>query len=279
MANSLETRRNFFGVLRVLDFNQQDASKHRYTLMHGRIEHGFQFLDEEKRYWPTSYYGPESGVGLAICFHPKRIARTGGLRIGVIGLGTGTLAAYGEQADSFRFYEINPEVLRLSDQYFTYRKNSPARIETILGDARISLEREKAQNQPQHFDVLAVDAFSSDAIPVHLLTRECYETYRYHLNEDGILAVHISNRYFDLGPVARNLIDPAQSGNWRALDFSNTSNDFQGTDASDWVLITSNRQFLDMPEIQLRVLPWPDGGQSGIYWTDDTSDLLHVLRK
>lgn len=278
MENSVDTRRNFFGVLRVLELNKDNPAEHRLTLMHGRIEHGFQFLDKEKSYWPTSYYGPDSGVGLAITFHPRRLARQD-LRIGVIGLGTGTLAAYGQVGDYIRFYEINPEVLRLSDQYFTYRKDSQARIEVVLGDARVSLERERQRGESQKFDVLAVDAFSSDAIPVHLLTRECFLTYRYHLKDDGILAIHISNRYFDLSPVVRNIFLPNSERDMKSLWIDGRGNESQGTDSTDWVLLTTNQQFLADTSIQKLVAPWDDPASPRRFWTDDYSNLFSLLRK
>ncbi|MGA2262218.1 MAG: fused MFS/spermidine synthase [Acidobacteriota bacterium] len=282
MENSVETRRNFFGVLRVLELNKDDPAQRRFTLMHGRIEHGFQFQDAEKRYWPTSYYGPDSGVGLAIRYHPRRQSdgtRQGNLRIGVIGLGTGTLACYGQEGDYIRFYEINPEVIRLSDKYFTYRKDSPARIEVVLGDARVSMERERQRRESQNFDVLAVDAFSSDAIPVHLLTRECFQNYLFHLKEDGILAIHISNRYFDLGPVVRNLITPDMKQNMQAFWIDGRGNESQGTDATDWVLLTSNQLFLSNPDIQKNITAWNDPAPPARFWTDDYSNLFSLLRK
>lgn len=282
MQNSLETTRNFFGVLRVLELDKENPGQSRLSLMHGRIEHGFQFLDPEKRDWPTSYFGPDSGVGLAICFHPRRLAgdfRQRHLRIGVIGLGTGTLATYGAEGDYVRFYEINPEVVRLSDKYFTYRKDSPARVEVVLGDARISMETERQRHEPQKFDVLAVDAFSSDAIPIHLLTRECFQTYFYHLNEDGILAVHISNRYFDLGPAVRSMAAHDPEHDMQALLISGQGNEMQGTDSTDWVLLTSNQEFLANPEIQNRVTPWNGFAPQPFIWTDDYSNLFSLLRR
>jgi hypothetical protein len=282
MQDSLDTTRNFFGILRVLDLNKEAPKEHRLTLMHGRIEHGFQFLDQEKRYWPTSYFGPDSGVGLAICFHPRRLsldADQRNLRIGVIGLGTGTLATYGMQGDYFRFYEINPEVVRFSDQYFTYRKESPARIEVVLGDARISMERERQRQESQKFDVLAVDAFSSDAIPVHLLTRECFQTYRYHLNEDGILAIHISSRYFDLGPVVRNMAGQDPGPAVQAMLISALGSDSRGTDSTDWVLLTANPRFLADPDIINSVTPWAAPAPPPLFWTDDYSNLFRLLRR
>lgn len=277
MGDSVVASRNFFGVLRVLDLNKDDPEEHRYTLMHGRIEHGFQFRAEGKRDWPTSYYGRESGIGLAIDMHPNRL-QGDSLRIGVIGLGTGTLAAYGERGDIIRFYEINPLVLTVSDKYFTYRRDSRARIEVALGDARISMERERQRGESQQFDVLAVDAFSSDAIPVHLLTRECYQLYRYHLKPDGILAVHISNRYFDLSPIVRNL---AAHGTAQAVDaiwIDGRGDESKGTDSTDWVLLTANRRFLENPNILQMVSPWKEPAPPSRIWTDDYSDLYHLLR-
>jgi hypothetical protein len=282
LQNTLETTRNFFGVLRVLELNRENPGEHRLTLMHGRIEHGFQFFDAEKRYWPTSYFGPDSGVGLAISYNPRRMEsdyRRRPLRIGVVGLGTGTIATYGEEGDYIRFYEINPEVIRISDQYFTYRKDSPARIAVVLGDARISLERERQRREPQRFDVLAIDAFTSDAIPVHLLTRECLETYLYHLKADGILAVHISNRYFDLSPVVRNMAVLNQASGMQALWIAGQGVSSRGTDSTDWVLLTANRQFLDMPEIQEFISPWDTPTPRHVVWTDDYTNLFSLLRK
>ena len=278
LESSVETRRNFFGVLRVLELFTEFPGEHALSLMHGRIEHGFQFQDKDKRDWRTSYYGADSGIGLAIGFHPRRLAQQD-LRIGVIGLGTGALAAWGQQGDYIRFYEINPEVLQLSDKYFTYRKDSPARIEVVLGDARISMEREQQHSEPQQFDVLAVDAFSGDAIPVHLLTRECFQTYRYHLKEDGILAIHITNRYFDLSPVVRNLITPGPRQEMQALWFHDSGNGSQATDRTDWVLLTANGQFLAHPDIRRHVTPWKDPAPSQQFWTDDYSNLFSLIHE
>ncbi len=276
--NSVETSRNFFGVLRVLELYKDYPSDYRLSLTHGRIEHGFQFQEKEKRGWPTSYYGPESGVGLAIRLHPRRLDG-GHLRIGVIGLGTGTLAAYGWKGDYIRFYEINPEVVRLSDRYFTYRKDSQAQIDVVLGDARVSMERERQKGEPQKFDVLAVDAFSSDAIPVHLLTRECFQTYLYHLKDDGILAMHITNRYFDLGPVVRNLIMPGPEQNMQAVLIVNPGDDIQGTDLTYWALLTANQQFLTNPDLEGRITPWKDPVPPPKFWTDDYSNLFNLLHE
>ncbi len=274
--------RNFFGILRVIEDEREDPLKFRYTLMHGRIEHGFQFQDQEKRYWPTSYFGPDSGVGLAIRFHPKRTGGVSGkrnMRIGVVGLGTGTLATYGEPGDTVRFYEINPDVVRMSEAYFTFRKDCAAHLEVVLGDARVSMEREKAQGARQAYDVLAIDAFSSDAIPVHLLTRECFRLYRYHLQDDGILAFHISNRYFDLKPVIHSLAASDECPKLQAIWISAQGNESQGTDSTDWILLTSNEKFLNSDPLKRAEHEWPENALVSPPWTDDYSNLFKLLKR
>ena len=277
--DEIKSTRNFHGILRVLDEDSGDRLQHRYTLKNGRIEHGFQFQEESRRHWPTSYYGADSGLGMAITFHPRRVNRrqeTRSLRIGVVGLGTGTIAAYGEDKDYFRFYEINPEVVQLAAGYFTYLKDCPARIEIVEGDGRRSMEREMASGQAQQLDVLAIDAFTGDAIPVHLLTRECFRIYWYHLKQDGILAVHVSSRYFELAPVVRASAQVAGPGA-KVLRILSESNDVQGTDASEWLLVSKNGPFLNYGPVQLAVKPWPVNAPAFLYWTDDYSNLFRAL--
>ncbi len=280
--NRLDAARNFFGVLRVLDEESGDPQEHHYTLMHGRIEHGFQYRHPEKRFWPTSYFGPASGVGVAIVNHPNRFSEQpggGNLRVGIVGLGTGTLATYGQQGDLFRFYEINPEVVRFSEKYFTYRNDSAATVEVVLGDARISMERERFAGHPMQYDILAVDAFSSDAIPVHLLTRECFQTYLYHLKEDGVLALHISNRYFDLAPVARGLATLEEARGMRAYYFPGEGSSVQGTDDTTWILLTNNIRFLGSPIVHAAVQSWPEDSRTPTVWTDSYTNLFALYKK
>jgi hypothetical protein len=280
LKDTVTVKRNFFGVLKVTVDPGTDPSERRTVLMNGRIEHGYQFAAEDKRFWPTSYFGPSSGVGIAIQFHPRRLdPKRRHLRIGVVGLGTGTLAAYGESGDYFRFYEINPGVLRLADRYFTYRKDSPARFDVVLGDARISMERERRLGRPAEFDVLAVDAFSSDAIPVHLLTRECFQSYRYHLKKDGILAMHVSSRYFNLNPVVRSLAKLDEERGMESLLIFDGGNEAQGTDATSWILLTSNEEFMETKEVRSAVGAWTAEDDPSLLFTDDYSNLFHLLRK
>ncbi|HLJ15492.1 MAG TPA: fused MFS/spermidine synthase, partial [Bryobacteraceae bacterium] len=192
--NTLLVERSFYGVLRVVRSTSQGADVR--TLYHGTIKHGAEWFARGRRMTPTTYYGLQSGVGLAL-----RLCCGGPKRVGVIGLGTGTVAVYGGPGDVFRFYEINPQVLQVARSLFTYLRETPAHVDVTLGDARLSLESEPAQG----FDVLIVDAFSGDAIPVHLLTKEAFALYLRHLKPGGILAVHVSNQFLELAPVVQQL--------------------------------------------------------------------------
>ena len=168
--------------------------------MHGTILHGTQYLEPDLARRPTTYYTQTSGVGRALeSMHPTIRP----LKVGVIGLGAGTLATYGSKGDIYRFYDINPAVIVIANRDFTYLRDSEATIQTPLGDARLNLEREA----PQGFDLLAIDAFSSDSIPVHLLTYEALAVYRKHMKPGGIIAFHLTNRFLDLNPVVKQLAD------------------------------------------------------------------------
>src|SRR5262249_17511391 len=197
--DAIVTVRNFYGALRIKEFHDWLKQPY-YTLYNGRIEHGAQFLHPPQSWRPTTYYGPKSGVGLALDFYSGVPTR-----VGVVGLGAGTLAAYGEAGDSFRFYEINPLARQLATTFFTFLRDTPACTEIVMVDARLSL----AAEPPKNFDVLAVDAFSGDAIPIHLLTREAFAIYLRHLKPDGILAIHTSNTYLNLEPVVQLLANDA----------------------------------------------------------------------
>jgi spermidine synthase len=263
--NAIVQVRSFYGTLRVTDEETDDAGRYR-TLIHGTIQHGTQFMaSDELRRLPTTYYSRDSGVGLALdnCCkgRPRRVAD--------IGLGTGTLAAYGEPGDVFRFYEIDPRVEVIAKNVFTYLRESRAKIEIAHGDARLSMEAEPSEN----YDVIAVDAFSGDAIPVHLLTAEAIKLYERHLAPGGIIAFHISNTYLSLAPVVQEEADHA---GLHAVLVSTADNDDTGAFSSDWVLVTANEKFLALPEIadasaKIDLKP-------GLrLWTDDYSSLLPIL--
>jgi SAM-dependent methyltransferase len=263
-ANTIVRVRSFYGALRVRQFTNWLKEPYR-TLYHGRIEHGAQYVKPPSSLLPTTYYGPDSGVGLALTHCCPNAKRVGG-----IGLGAGTLAAYGKTSDYFRFYEINPQVIDIARNYFSYLRDSPARIDVVLGDARVSLEKEA----PQNFDVLAVDAFSGDAIPVHLLTREAFAVYLRHLKPDGILAVHTSNTYLNLPPVVQLL---AQETGCEARMIINDDDHRKLIDSSDWILVTRNRRFPD--SIEATVLTEPISVPPNLRaWTDDFNNLFQVLR-
>jgi SAM-dependent methyltransferase len=265
VRGSRELVRNFYGALKVRDngpATQLDATR---TLTHGTINHGEQFLNPARRDLPTTYYGPDTGVGLAI----RERGKTRAIRVGVIGLGTGTLAAYGRAGDYYRFYEINPLVLRLAHTEFSFVGDSKAKVDVAMGDARLSLERES----PENFDVLAVDAFSSDSIPVHLLTLEAMELYFRHLRPDGVLAMHISNRYLDLEPVLAG--ETRETGKVARL-VDTDDDDTQDVFAATWVLITSPASGFHGEELK-------NSTEIGSHrtvrlWTDDYSNLFRILK-
>jgi SAM-dependent methyltransferase len=275
---AVASSRNFYGVLRVRDVFDRAAESKLRRLVHGAIWHGMQFLDDEKRRWPISYYGPESGVSLAIVNHPRRLSADPSqqsLRIGVVGLGTGTIAALAKDGDMLRFYDINPDVIRIAQQYFYYLDDTQATWDIVEGDARLALEAELAATGPQEFDVLAIDAFSSDAIPMHLLTSECVAMYWKHLKPDGILALNISNRNADLTPVIQAIADG--SGTEGCICESGEDPE-RGTLSATWALLTNNDSFLEADFVALLVRPLPEKAEP-VVWTDDYGSLWQVLRK
>ncbi|MHC4879784.1 MAG: spermidine synthase [Planctomycetota bacterium] len=256
--SSVAVTRNFYGVIRV------DRFADSFVMKHGQIRHGHQFADAIQRELPTTYYGRASGAGIAIEQHKRDQKK----RVGVIGLGAGTLAIYAQPGDYYRLYEINPAVVDMAKAYFTYLDDCRSEADVVIADGRIALEREA----PQRFDVLVLDAFSGDAIPVHLLTKECCELYLQHLNEDGILAFHITNRHLDLRPVCQGLAD-AYDLTMRTA-FSIGQSELGTTDAS-WVLLSRD------PESVTSL----DFGRSfdiarcdrTVLWTDHWGNLLSVV--
>jgi len=274
---AIYTVRNFYGVLRVIKEN--DSNGERLSLMHGGVVHGTQFISPAKRGFPTTYYGPDSAAGLALRFHPRRFEADPlqrNLKVGVVGLGTGTLATYGTKGDMFRFYEINPEVIRLSDKFFSYRRDSAARVDVVAGDARIVMESELKRNDPQRFDVLIIDAFSSDAIPVHLLTRQCFAVYWRHLKPDGLLLLHITNRFLDLAPVVRA---QARVIGCRAELIKSTANSEAAIGKADWMILTRNDGFLAADEIEEKLEPEVSPAAAPLLWTDDFASLWQILKR
>jgi hypothetical protein len=271
-STEIARTRNFYGVLTVLD-DDPDQEPVLRRLRNGTILHGAQFVDPAHKMDVTTYYGDGSGVEVAIDQHPKRDAKQR-LRIGVIGLGAGTIAALGQAGDTVHFYEINPAAVDFAQHYFTFLSGSPAAVEITLGDARLSLERELRDPAKQHlYDVMAIDAFSGDAIPVHLLTREAFALYREALREDGVLAVHVSNHYLDLPPIVRGLA--AEQGRKVAM-IETMDDDSRALDSSTWMLVTGNEAMLENAKPYATK---PEPNERSLVWTDAFSSLLQVLKK
>lgn len=259
--------RNFYGVLRVEDDVEESTMRPIRDMVHGRVVHGRQFLDAAGRREPSTYYSFSSGVGRLLGQETTDVL-SAGRHIGVVGLGAGTLAVYGQSGDRIRFYEINPDVISLAREHFTFLDDCLADVEVYPGDARLVLEREP----DQEFDVLVLDAFSGDAIPVHLLTTEAMQIYTRHLRQDGVLAVHISNTYFDLEPVIRALAD--ESGLRSRIRTCDLGADGGVALDSVWMLLCRDSNVL------ARVLGPADssGVSRTVLWTDDRNNLLNVLR-
>lgn len=286
LRESIHAGRNFYGVFRVDETPEGSKEPWSRMLLSGSTVHGRQYMAQEYQSFATTYYGRHSAVGLALLSFPRQE----GMHVGVVGLGTGTLATYSKPGDVYRYYEINPYVVELADEYFTYLKNSLGKYSIELGDARLTLERE----EPQQFDVLVLDAFSSDAIPVHLLTLEAFEVYKRHLKPDGVLCVHISNRHLDLAPV---VFAASSAMGWNALSWLSGENRRNGTTMANWVLLTKSSEFqqsfqkftvdamntvreANELEHYSPAFATSSGTAGKIIepWTDDHSNLFEILR-
>jgi hypothetical protein len=258
-------QRNFYGTLRVREQGSGDYQVRR--LLHGVILHGEQFTISPDRLEPGTYYARTSGVGRAIAARQA----AGPVRIGVVGLGVGTLSAYGRTGDIVRFYELDPDVLALAKSHFGFLNAAPAQLEFVIGDARLSMERELAAGTPQKFDVLAIDAFSSDSIPVHLITREAIRLYMQQLAPGGVLAIHISNRFLDLKPVLAN-IAAAEGLQVRLV----SDHPAEPASMTDWVLLSATAEPFKAEALQVAEPIAPTPGFS--LWTDQFNNLLDVLK-
>ena len=267
-SSRLETARNFYGVLsvRALDAGMPHA---RLILSHGNTVHGGQLQDPDRAREPTAYYGRDSGVARALAWL-QHADRDRPHEVGVIGLGVGTLATYRRAGDVYRFYELDPAIVELARRRFSFLSGEWEGIEVRLGDGRLALEREA----PNGFRLLVVDAFSSDSIPMHLLTVEAMRLYRSHVDDDGAIAFNVSNRYLDLQPVVRHLADAV---GWRALRvFDEPGKSAPWLHPSEWILVTGNPDLADALVAQgaeflgvdARVAPW----------TDRHGNLFDVLR-
>lgn len=273
LFNAALTRRNFYGVLSVQPMLSKDQER-MVQLIHGQISHGSQFLIEEgddpaKQFEPTTYYTRDSGVGLVM----KEFAKLNRpKRVGMLGMGVGTVAAYCEQGDVFRAYEINEDVVEIATNgdpftFWDLLKERGATGDIVIGDARLSLEAELSEGTPQNFDVLVLDVFSGDAIPVHLMTLSAFKLYFEHLAEGGVLAVHISNRHLDLAPVVVSTAArfPVKSA-------------FVSTKVSEWILVGSEEFLQSMAEANPGEVQILGRSKYDVVWTDDYSDIFRILK-
>lgn len=264
LTDTRRLMRNFYGTLYTVDSPDDDLHDRVRELYHGSIKHGEQYLSAERRREPTAYYGRSAGIGLAIANtnpHNKKV--------GMIGVGAGTLAVYGQPGDTYRMYDINPQVFELARSEFSFIADSRASIESVLGDARLALEREPAQG----FDVLAVDAFSGDSVPVHLITAEAMDVYLRHMKPDGIIAFHLTNRFLWLPPVVENIA----KAKGLTVALIHDENDNPLLRNTDWVLVARNPAVLAQPAIKARRSAIQGIPGLGV-WTDDFNNLFDVLK-
>jgi SAM-dependent methyltransferase len=262
--NSLSLRRSFYGSLRVVQSPRAGPEQTR-TLFHGTIQHGAEYLAADRQRLPIKYYGAETGIGIAL-----REFFLGPKRVGIIGLGTGTIAAYGKPGDTFRFYEINRQVIDVAESLFFYTRESAARIEIVEGDARLSLE----QDTTPPFDVLALDAFSGDAIPLHLLTREAMALYVRHLKPDGVMVFHVSNNYLNLAPVVAQL---ANEIGYQAVDVKSHENPEELLLPTEWMLVSKNPVVFENETVKVHAQPI--ASRAGLRpWTDNFNNLAQIVK-
>lgn len=263
--------RNFYSSLSIVEFGT--GSDRWRRMAHGQTVHGAQYLDPARRSEPLSYYGRTSGLALAF-ERQRELSKGEPLIVGLIGLGAGVSAAYGQSGDRFRFYEINPQVEALARTEFTYLSDSKADIGIIVGDARLVLEREPSQN----FDLLVVDAFSGDSIPMHLLTREAMQIYRKHLKPSGALLFHVSNLFVDLQPPLARLALEEQLEGRIVSDEPESDDESDNTPlaSSEWVIMAAEPAWFSRAvRRKAESLPAP---QPGPAWTDDFNNILSAIK-
>jgi hypothetical protein len=289
----VDAERNFYGIVSVHVAHYPDGNPAYYGMRSGSTMHGLQLVMEDLRDKPTGYYGPRSGVGLALV-EARNLGRP--LRVGVIGLGVGTLAAYGRAGDQYDFYELNPAVDRFAREYFTYLSDSKARCRVLLGDARTTLERTPLRQQVPHqleqqageqrndaggavvdlrYDLLVLDAFTSDAIPNHLLTAEAIEVYFQHLRDDGILAVHITNNHLDLVPV---LQAAAAKFGLVGIERDSAGNAQAFVQQARWALLAKPTAVELLNRLKRQGFEDLKGDFSVRLWTDDDNNLFDILK-
>ncbi|MCB0344378.1 MAG: fused MFS/spermidine synthase [Bdellovibrionales bacterium] len=266
-SGAIEQSRNFYGILRATELDADKPELHRIAQYHGRIQHGFQYVKEEKQLTPTAYYREGSGGNDAF-----KIGLDGeSKKVGLIGMGTGTMAVFGRTGDTLRFYEINPQVVDQAERLFSFLKKSSAKIEIVMGDARLSLERESSQN----FDLFIIDAFSGDAIPAHLLTREAFQIYLRHLKPGGLIAIHITNHHLDLRPVIAQI---ARLNNLNIAIKYLDKGEGSLEPGTTWMLLSTDQAKVEVSAGENSRVELNQSYQQIRLWTDDFSNLFQILK-
>jgi SAM-dependent methyltransferase len=258
-------KRNFYSSLRTRDDLRTEGTVRK--LLHGTINHGEQFVDADKRCQPIAYFGPKAGIVRAL-----EALRRPSMKVGILGLGAGTMAGWARPGDLYKFYEINPQVIELAESEFGYLKECHAKVELVLGDGRLALEREP----PQGFDLLAADAFSSDSVPMHLITRQALQEYLRHVRPGGVVVFNVTNRYLDLAPVVRRLAE-SLGLHARLVSHLPTDEEYSLYSSTDFVLVTGDPKLFERPELadvaeEIKI------ERKVSVWTDDFNNLLEALR-
>ena len=267
-AISSDTRvmvRNFYSTLRTRDETRGDFTVRK--LLHGTINHGEQIISDDRRRMATSYFGPDAGISRAL----KAVERPN-MRVGILGLGAGVFVAYGREGDTYRVYEINPQVVDLAKSEFTFLSGSPAKIEVVIGDGRLALERDP----PQAYDLLSIDAFSSDSVPVHLMTKQALELYMRHVRPGGVVVFNVTNRYLSLAPIVRRL---AESLNLhvRLVSHEPAAADYDLYSLTDFVIVTADPNVFEHPALKEVAKEIPVEAKHKV-WTDDFNNLFSAIK-
>jgi hypothetical protein len=269
----VERVRNFYGVVKVVRRNQNEPEIADMALLQAGIDQGGQYTAPERRMQTICGFGKESGLGLALDYQANR-RENQPLRIGVIGLGAGMIASLAKEGDTLRYYEINPGVLHLTSRHFTFLKESKAKLDVLLGDARLVLERQLKNSELQNFDVLVLDAFRGASPPMHLMTKEAFGVYLSHLSEDGILAVNFELDTFEVAPLHRGM---AKQFGLNVRWVETPSETEECAFPVSWALYTKDKAFFDQRPVRKMVSLWRDRGKSELVWTDQDSNLMSII--
>jgi hypothetical protein len=272
----VERVRNFYGVVKVVRAYEDDPREFTLSLFQAGIDQGGQYQDAARRHQALCGFDWDSGLGMALAYHAKR--RAGGpstpLRIGVIGMGAGMIATLGREGDVLRYYELNPAVLALTSRHFTFITDSKAKVDVLLGDARLVLERQLDTDDKQNFDVLVLDAFRGASPPMHLMTKQAFQIYFSHLAENGILAVNFELDTFDVAPLHRGM---AKQFGMNVAWFETRQDDEACQAPISWAVYTRDPDFFGAPIVRKAVSPWRDKGKSELVWTDQDSNLMSIV--